>query len=360
MHSTLLVGPADWDPAVLPRAEFAARLAALWDTGPEAQGAVVYGNPRHHAELAWLTNFTPKLEAGLALIPRAGEATLLVGGGPNMLPAAKPLTFIEKLQPLRNAGAAVAAWAQEIGARRIMLIAGDAMPAPMRQALAHAVAPVALQDAGGRVRDLMRRKSAHERALIREACTTLDTAAAALAEAHRRGAGATEAVLAAERAANRRQAQDVRTLFSLDEGRTLRPFEVSVETHVDPLQAYVAVRHAGYWAEGFVVLSSRPQAVHDVAQAALRSTLPLVKAGARRGDIADALAERGGASHPVAAVSSVSLGLSLDDPDDQDETLIEGEVLSLRAGVLGDGGAAIVSAVVVIEAPGNTVLWQSP
>ena len=29
-----------------------------------------------------------------------------------------------------------------------------------------------------------------------------------------------------------------------------------VETHVDPLQAYVAVRQAGYWAEGFVMLAS--------------------------------------------------------------------------------------------------------
>src|SRR5688500_12676703 len=132
MHSTLLVGPADWDPGALPRAEFAARLAALWRAEPDAQGAVVYGNPRHHAELA----FTPKLEASLALIPRSGEPTLLVGGGPNMLPAAKPLTWIEKLQPLRNAGAAVAAFAQEIGARRLLLIAGDAMPSPARQGLA--------------------------------------------------------------------------------------------------------------------------------------------------------------------------------------------------------------------------------
>src|SRR5262245_36940740 len=135
MHSTLLVGPADWDPAVLPREEFALRLAALWREEPEVEGAVVYGAPRHHAELAWLTNFTPKLEAGLALIPRSGAAVLLVGGGPNMLPAAKPLTFIESIKPLRNAGAAVAAWAKEIGAHRLLMIGGDAMPAPARQVL---------------------------------------------------------------------------------------------------------------------------------------------------------------------------------------------------------------------------------
>jgi len=32
-------------------------------------------------DLAYLTNFTPKLEPALALIPRAGEPRLLVGGG---------------------------------------------------------------------------------------------------------------------------------------------------------------------------------------------------------------------------------------------------------------------------------------
>ena len=40
MHSTLLVGPADWDAARMPRSEFEMRIAALWQvTG--AQGAIV-------------------------------------------------------------------------------------------------------------------------------------------------------------------------------------------------------------------------------------------------------------------------------------------------------------------------------
>jgi hypothetical protein len=360
MHSTLLVGPADWNPAALPREEFAARLAALWRAEPDVHGAIVYGNPRHHAELAWLTHFTPKLEASLAFIPRSGEPMLMVGGGPNMIGAAKPLTFVEKLQPLRNAGAAAASWVQEIGARRILLVGADAMPPQLRQAIADTLLPVALEDAGRQVRALLRRKSQCERALMRDACAILDGAVAALGNAARAGVGASDAVLAAEHAAYRRQAQDVRTLFSLDQGRTLRPFELPVAQHVDPFQVYLAVRFAGYWAEGFCMLSARPPAALDVARAALRSALPLVKAGARRGDIADALAERGGASHPVASVSALSLGLSLDDPDDQDETLLEGEVLSLRAGVLGDGAAAIASAIVAVQSLDNTVLWQTP
>ena len=95
MNPTLLIGPADWDPARLPQEEFDARIAALWRANPSAAGAIVYGDRANHAELAYLTNFTPKLEAALALIPRQGAPQLLVGGGANMLPAAKPLTFVE-------------------------------------------------------------------------------------------------------------------------------------------------------------------------------------------------------------------------------------------------------------------------
>src|SRR5215469_15577637 len=96
MHPTLLVGPADWDATRLPREEFAARIATFWRTcDPGIAGAIVFGSPRHHAELAYLTHFTPKLEAAIALIAREGAPRLLIGGGANMLGAAKPLTWVE-------------------------------------------------------------------------------------------------------------------------------------------------------------------------------------------------------------------------------------------------------------------------
>ena len=110
MNSTLLVGPSDWDAARMPKTEFAARAGAFWRDNPPISGAIVYGDRVNHAELAYLTNFTPKLEAALALIPRDGAPQLLVGGGVNMLPAARPLTFVEDLRPLRNVGSTVAKW----------------------------------------------------------------------------------------------------------------------------------------------------------------------------------------------------------------------------------------------------------
>src|SRR4029077_18585967 len=127
-NSTLLVGPSDWDAARMPKAEFVARAGAFWRDNPPASGAIVYGDRVHHAELASLPNPPPKLEAALALIPRDGAPQLLVGGGVNMLPAARPLTFIEDLRPLRNVGKTTAEWARAQGGGAPVLIGSAFMP----------------------------------------------------------------------------------------------------------------------------------------------------------------------------------------------------------------------------------------
>jgi hypothetical protein len=257
MNSTLLVGPSDWDAARMPKAEFVARAAAFWRDNPPASGAIVYGDRVNHAELAYLTNFTPKLEAALALIPRDGAPQLLVGGGVNMLPAARPLTFVEDLRPLRNVGSTVAKWSHEQGSGAPVLIGGGFMPYALRQEIAAALSGE-MDDKTAELWRLMGRKSARELAAQRATCAALDATVTAMRVAQGAGADVTAAVLAGEQAANRQGAQEVRTLFSLDGGRTLRPFDTLVERAVDPLQVYVAVRKLGYWAEGFTVLTASP------------------------------------------------------------------------------------------------------
>jgi len=80
MHPTLLIGPAEWDATCIPHDEFTARIAAMWNIcNPNVAAVAVFGNARHHGELAWFTNFTPKLEPGLALIERSGAVRLFVG-----------------------------------------------------------------------------------------------------------------------------------------------------------------------------------------------------------------------------------------------------------------------------------------
>src|SRR4030095_2851074 len=111
-------------------------------------------------------------------------------------------------------------------------------------------------DATPWLRTLMRCKSPGELTIIRQSCAILDAATKALAQAKRAGAGVTASVLEAERTAHYLGAQDVRTLLRIDRGGTLRPFEQAIDFTVDPLQAYFAVRHVGYWVEGFVSLAA--------------------------------------------------------------------------------------------------------
>jgi Xaa-Pro aminopeptidase len=370
MQPTLLVGPCDWDAARMPRDEFLARATALWKSAPAAAGAIVYGDRAHHAELAYLTHFTPKLEAALALIPRVGAPQLLVGGGANMLQAAKPLTFIENLRPLRDVGKTVAQWVREqSGGGRPVLIGGAFMPHALRQELDRELAEAAIKvaDKTADLLQMVRRKSARELANIRAACDTLDAAVKAMGEAQRSGAGATAAVLAGEHAAHRRGAQDVRTLFSADGGRTLRPFDTLIERPVDPLQVYVAVRQHGYWAEGFAVLAASPSPCVRGAGDVLQYAIETIRPGSRCGDLARLIAEAIGPlnPHPVTAqMPGNAIGLALTEHPQiaaaSEDAIEADEVYSLRVGVSDGRDHAIASAMVAVHAYGCKVLWSSP
>jgi Xaa-Pro aminopeptidase len=213
----------------------------------------------------------------------------------------------------------------------------------------------------------MRRKSERELALLREACATLAAAVTAMGAAQRAGAKATDAILAGERAANRRGAQDVRTLFSCDGGRTLRPFETAVERVLDPLQVYVAVRQFGYWAEGFAVLTASPHSCAQRAGDVLRSAVERMQAGGRCGEIARDIAR---AVHPLTPhpvtgrVAGNAIGLALEEHPliaaGSEENLEDGGVYTLRIGLSDARGHAIASAMVAVHERGNEVLWSSP
>jgi Xaa-Pro aminopeptidase len=363
MHPTLLVGPADWDPARMPKQEFLDRVAAFWrDCHPSVAGAVVYGDPRSHAELAYLTHFTPKLEAAIALIPRDGAPRLLVGGGANMIGAARLLTWVETLAPLRDAGAAVARWCGELAGRDLVLINGDAMPLRLRLDVDQALATPPV-DATVVVTDAMRRKGPREIALIRDACASLDAALAGMRAAQRVRNGLTDMVLAGEAAAWRRGAQDVRTLFGRD--GQLAPFTVPDAAPADPLQVYVAVRHDGYWAEAFAVLSQSPQPVDDAARKMLGDAVARMRPGAAHREVAGSLAQTIGPqrAHPLTRGGfGHHIGLALQEPRSLSEasraTFAAGEVYTVRVGLRDVGASALVSAMVTVTHDGHEVLWR--
>jgi Xaa-Pro aminopeptidase len=365
MHPTLLIGPSDWDPRQIPCEDYDLRRAALWRDHESAGGAIIYGDSKNHAALAYFTHFTPKLEAAMALIPRRGEPQMLIGGGVNMLPAAKPLTFITDLAPLRSAAKSAADWARGLEAgTNLVLIGGEAMPNDLRHALDRALGDgVRVKSGDASLETHMRRKSPHELRMLREACAILDVTAAELCRAARSGAGVSDCIVKAEYAALRRGAQDVRSLFSLDGGRTLRPFTVPIAQSHDPLQVYLAVRHNGYWADGFVrvandELQRKTETVLHNMVAEIKAELPC----RRLAQIADA--GRGMLRpHPLAdGTFGSSIGLSLDEPPflarDDDTMLEQDAVYSLHAGLIDDSGTgAIVSSMVAVTAQGAEILW---
>src|ERR1700761_7582958 len=113
LESTLLTGPYDWDERVLPRGEYEARLArvraAMAQAGADA--LVVHGHPGNYGALAYLTGFTSKLGATLALVPHEGPLHILAPGTPKMMDIAKRLTWVEDVRPLGNAPKTIAAFA---------------------------------------------------------------------------------------------------------------------------------------------------------------------------------------------------------------------------------------------------------
>jgi Xaa-Pro aminopeptidase len=217
-----------------------------------------------------------------------------------MLAAAKRLTWVERVEAFRDAGKTIIRWLNDgidsdpgTSGRRVVLIGGDYMHLefhrPFIESFDHENLPV---DATPWLRTLMRCKSPRELAIIREGCAILDATTKALAQAKRAGAGITASVLEAERAANYLGAQDVRTLFSIDRGRTLRPFEQPIDSTVDPLQAYIAVRHVGYWVEGFVFLSGSEHPVLAKAAEALKTVITSATNGAKCSGLARLAAEK--------------------------------------------------------------------
>jgi len=354
-HPTLLIGPSDWDAERMPRAEFDRRIDALWAHAPAAERAVIYGNSRHHAELAYFTNLIPKLGPAVALLSRTGAPRMFVGDAANMLGAARPLTWIEDVASMKDVTAAIAAGGAEA---RSLLIGADTMPLALRRSITEALG-AAVTDATAQVWSQMHRKSGYELDAIDTAVKAIGPARTAMREALMSGAGVTDVILAGGRAAHAAGAQDVRTLFSLDGGRTLQPFDVQINRQVDPLLAYMAIRRFNYWAECFPLFTTRPEStrLHEQAWEAMRAAASAIKPGVATREIVQLIAAAIGPYRPHPAIGHAfvqRMGLALDEPScDAGAPFEEGEVYSLRIGAIDEAHASIIcSRMFVVQADG--------
>jgi len=370
MQPVVGLGSYRWDPEWLPLDEFEERLRAVRRIMAERgwAGLVVHGNNPDSAALTYITNFYPRNRWAVALVPAAGPLKLMVAGSTRDLPAASLLTWVKDVASYGDAAKVLPGWIGALakaGARPRLAVAGSAF---MRRGVHDTVIGTAAKDAEIETADapldaLMRRKRPREVSMIRKSCAILAATVDAMKREKAKGAPVVAATIEAERVARAAGAQDIRILFSLDGGRTLRPFEESSETRCDPLVAYVAVRYLGYWSEAMVTLA-------DALNAARRATadrLQALVAAARPGITGAALAKAAGpgaATHPMlGARIGHAIGLSLDEAPmfapGADSALEAGGVYSLHVGMSRADGHALLSAMVAVNDGGSEVLWTS-
>ena len=367
VQPAVLVGAYDWDDALVPRREFEARIKAALGAiaSSNVAGLVVYGNKIDNAALAYLTHFTPKLDAAFALIAPDGSVRLHSAGSPQMMVNAQRLTWVEGVKPLRDPGRHIAEWAEALAPGPLGFWTTDAMPADLLPRLAAALPNRPLRDLGASLDPLLRLKSPVARHLIEGACAMLTASSAALRQAFQRGASARDAALAAEKAAAMAGAQDIRVLASLAAGGTPTAIDYPQSGKVDPLLAYIAVRHAGYWADGFLTLATAPSPTLAHTQDALRAMLEKARAGASVAELKQAAEAKlaGLAAHPLARKLVCGIGLSLEETEAElggVTRLEEGRVYTLRAGAgQGSSDNALLSAMIAPKTGGVEILWSA-
>ncbi|HZR61258.1 MAG TPA: M24 family metallopeptidase [Xanthobacteraceae bacterium] len=375
MQPAIMLGSYVWAQDRLPADEFGIRLDELRAAMAQHDWAamLVYGDVREHAALGYLTNYIPRIRWGLALIPRDGEPRLLCAMGTRDLPAMRAMTWIADVQSGWGPEwlNAFDPWLARLPAERrseIGTLGCDHMASALHETLLQSLdTRFTLRRADDMLAVPPPRKRPRELTMLRQSCKLLEeTAKAFVASARANGAPET-AALDAERVARSLAAQDVRTLVSLDGGRTLLPYQGRFDKTAGPLVGYLAVKVLGYWADLFVTAEDRNSAARAHAEQALDALIARMRPGARAGDLhAAAMAALAPLRLHPALGGSVGhgIGLSLDEQPqfraDADAMLVEDGVYSLQVGVAdADAGHALVSALVRTASKGTDVLLRS-
>ncbi len=376
MQPSVTIGSYTWAQDRLPSDEFELRLEDLRAAMEQKSwpAVLVYGDVRDHAALAYLSNFIPRVRWGMALLPRSGEPRLLCAMSTRDLPAMRGLTWIADVRSGMGPEwvKAFDPWFDRHKADQpveIGTLGFDLMAPVLREAVRRSLGEhFTLRRADDMLAVPPERKRPRELTMLRASCKLLETAAKAFVESCRNSGEPETAALDAERLARSLAAQDVRTLVSLDGGRTLIPYAGRFEKTAGPLVGYLAVKLAGYWADLFITAEDSPTAAAQRTAAALDALIAAVKPGARAGQlfttVTEALAPY--SLHPLLGASvGHGIGLSLDEPPDfradAHSELTENGIYTLQVGVAdAKAGNALLSAIVRNAPSGAEVLLRSP
>jgi Xaa-Pro aminopeptidase len=376
MQPCLTIGSYTWAQDRLPYDEFTLRLetlhAAMDRNGWPA--VLVYGDVREHAALAYLSNFIPRVRWGMAMLPRSGDARLLCAMSTRDLPAMRTLTWIADVRSGMGPEweRSFDPWIESLKSERraeLGTLGFDIMAPVLHQSVQRSLGErFVLRRADDDVAVPPQRKRPRELTMMRASCKLLQSAAQAFADSWRSSTEPEMAALDAERLARSLGAQDVRTLISLDGGRTLVPYQGLFEKKFGPLVGYIAVKVTGFWADMFVTVDENSTPARRQAEAALDALIAAMRPGARGGDLyakaMDTLAPL--PVHPALSASvGHGIGLSLNEQPqlgaDAEAELVRDGVYTLQVGVADAKAGNVLLSAMVRNAPEATeVLARSP
>jgi Xaa-Pro aminopeptidase len=376
MQPCLTIGSYTWAQDRLPYDEFTLRLDAL-HAAMDRNGwpaVLVYGDVREHAALAYLSNFIPRVRWGMALLPRSGDARLLCAMSTRDLPAMRTLTWIADVRSGMGPEweKSFDRWFEPLKTERAVelgTIGFDIMAPVLHQSVQRSLGErFVLRRADDDLTMPPQRKRPRELTMMRASCKLLQSAAAAFADSWRSSREPETAALDAERLARSLGAQDVRTLVSLDGGRTLVPYQGLFEKTSGPLVGYIAVKATGYWADMFVTVDENPAPAQRQAEAALDALIATMRPGARAGELYAKATEALAPLPPhltLGASVGHGIGLSLNEQPElvagAESELVQDGVYTLQVGVAdAKAGNVLLSAVVRNAPEAAEVLARSP
>ena len=368
VHPSIVLGSYLWDEERLPRDEFDIRMETIGSAIKERgwAGAIVYGDAREHAALAYFSNFIPRMRWAMALFPAQGSPLLLASMSSRDMPAMRTMTWLPDVK---------SGWewrwfdewlASLPGGGKLGAIGFELMTPLLFGSVSRSInGRFEIEPADELLADARHSHRPREIAVIREAAQITQIAEAATIDAWRGGADVERAALAGERSARSAAAQDVRTLVSRDGGITLQPYAARFDDRPSNLLTYVAVKNLGYWCEAFVAPDASPD-LRDVCDASLDSLIENLRPGEPLSMLADRAqaALKGLPLHPVLSGRfGRRIGLSLDEGCEitpgADGVVKSGLVYALHSGAIAGGSGCVSSALLLVHESFTEVLFRS-
>ena len=363
-HSVLKRGCSTWDPEQAPQAEFQKRLDAVREqmARRNLDALVIYGDNYSFADLCYLTNYFPKVRGGIAVVPRAGEISMLLNIGSRDVPFAKTLTWVDDVRASNLVGADGAKLLQEKGfanARIGLMDSGQGFPLPQLEEMKGSLPQVRWENCDPLLQPLRLVKSAQELAAMRAAGRLLQEICAEAAKFIKAGRKEYQVVADIDRLARDKGAEDIRILAG--EKRLNPPSFKQAGGLGGHWAVYLAVQHERYWAEaGRTYPLSSDAKLADAYQRARQIVAALAKQLRPNGPVAaiDETARRElGEFHGKASLYGLANGIGLNQweaPFLNESDAREVGAASAGATTLNEGMTLALR--VVLETEGNLVI----